>query len=64
MYYTVDHVVLDQIRTAVLGKAIKKHTDQLLEAGKAPEPLGKRLLRNDELFAPIASFIQTRLKPQ
>lgn len=54
MYGAVEQVILDQNRTAVLGKNIKKHVDQYFEAGKAVEPLGKRLLHNDGFLAPIA----------
>lgn len=52
VYNTVEHVVLDQIRTKVLEKPINKPADQYFEAGKVAEDLGKGLLRNDELLSP------------
>lgn len=46
-YDDVKHVLLDQIRTAVLDKTINKHFDQCFEALKATEVLERRLVRND-----------------
>lgn len=60
VYYAVQHVILDQIRLAVAGKTTNTHFDQCYEAGKAGKALGKRLPRNDDLLAPIASFVQTQ----
>lgn len=54
----VERVVLHQFRTAVLGDKMKKTVDQYFKADKIGEVVGKRLLQNDELVTPIASFIQ------
>lgn len=44
----------------MLGETIINHVDRYLEAGKAAEPLIKKLLCNDDFLAPIASFVQTK----
>lgn len=44
----------------MLAETIDKHVYKYFTAGKNFELLGKRLLHNDELLAPIASFAQTR----
>lgn len=53
----MEHVILDQIRTAVLKEGINKHVDKYFQSSKAAEALRKRKPRNNDLFAPIASFV-------
>lgn len=57
VYYAVEHVIFNRIKTAVLGEIITKHFDQFLESGKAAEALVKKSLINDKSFAPVASFV-------
>lgn len=45
----------------MLGKTIDKHVDQIFKAGKDIKALCERLLRIEELLAPIASFIQKQI---
>lgn len=45
VYDAVDRVILDQIRTAVLGEMINKHVDQYFVPSKAAQASGNRLLR-------------------
>lgn len=41
VYNTVEHVILDQIRTVVLGKTTTKHFEQYFESVKAAKALAK-----------------------
>lgn len=58
MYEAGEHVVVDNIRRAVLEETTKKHVDQLFEAGKAAEELGKRWHRTNPLLTTISLFVQ------
>lgn len=42
------------------GKTIDTHEYKYFKAGKANEALRKRMLRNDEFLALIASFVHTK----
>lgn len=57
---TLEHVILDKIRMAVLNKTIEKYLEKYINARKPAEILGKRLLRNDRFLDPIASFVQKK----
>lgn len=59
-YEVLEHVILDQIRTGVLGKTIDKHVDKCFQVIKSAEALGKGLLHDDKYLTQIASFFQTR----
>lgn len=55
-----EHITLDQIRVAVLGKNLNKPVDKELRAGKTGEPLRKRLLHNKEVLASRAPSVQMK----
>lgn len=57
IYDSLEHVVPDQIWTAVYSKTNDKHVDKYFEDGKAAEELSKRLLRKDKSLAVIASLV-------
>lgn len=49
----MERLLLNQIRMFVIGETIDKPVEQYFKARKIAEALGKRLLCNDELLAPI-----------
>lgn len=59
MYSTMKHVVLDQIRTAVLGDRIEKHVEKYFEAGNVAEALRERLFPNKDFLTFIILLVQT-----
>lgn len=58
VFDTVDHVILYQLRNTMPRENFNKHVDQYLKAIKASEAVGKKLLFNNQLLAPIASSVQ------
>lgn len=56
----MEHVTLDQIQTAMIGKTIKKHMGKYLGSEKAAKALRNVGLRNNSLLALIASYVKEK----
>lgn len=61
MYKAMEHVILDQIHTAVLGKDIGQHMDGYLERATGVEALRNIINHKKDLLAQPASFVQTKM---
>lgn len=55
LYNALDHEIIDQTRTAMLGEMIEKHVDKYFEAGNAIKAFGSNLVPSDKLLGLIAS---------
>lgn len=60
MYGTLQNVIYELVRKAVLDETIDKHVDKFFEAGRTIEAFDKSLLRNDETLVLIASYVETK----
>lgn len=61
VYDAMEHVILDQMRTAVFGKRINNHVDKHFQAGNSIEAYCRKWLPNYKLLAPITSLVQTEI---
>lgn len=54
-YDAVEHAILDNIRTVMLGKTIEKLEDHYIKARIANVALEKRMFRKDDSLIPMVS---------
>lgn len=60
VYDTLVQVICDQVQTMALGETIDEHVHKYFGAGKAAEPMGRKMVNNEDLLTPIPSFGQKR----